>query len=145
MDRSMPTSKESVLAHLPWVSSPRTRSGSPRLANWARVSSLVRQLRRHRHRRASRRRNGRAGPPRQAQRCSSRHVEPGHLPWSGVTVVSVAVAGLTFVTGRRLRHFRGCGTDRASGFGAGSTRNMAKNGLREATVDTDVLAGDITR
>ena len=34
---------------------------------------------------------------------------------------------------------------RGSGFGAGSAGNVAENGFGEATVDTDVLPGDVTR
>jgi hypothetical protein len=60
-------------------------------------------------------------------------------------VVSAAVAGLPLFRGDGYVTSRGTDTDRASGFGAGSTRNMAKNRLREATIDTDVLPGDITR
>jgi hypothetical protein len=59
-------------------------------------------------------------------------------------VVSAAVAGLPLFRGDGYVTFRGTGTDRASGFRAGSTRNVAENGFREPAVDTDVLASDIT-
>lgn len=58
-------------------------------------------------------------------------------------VVGAVVAGC-LCSGAAVRFF-GSGTDRASGFGAGPTGNMAKNRLREAAIDTDVLPGDVTR
>ncbi|WP_336853619.1 hypothetical protein [Sinomonas albida] len=39
----------------------------------------------------------------------------------------------------------GTNRDQGSGLRAGTTGNVAENGLREATVDTDVLPGDVTR
>lgn len=60
-------------------------------------------------------------------------------------VVSAAVAGLPLLRGDGYVTSRGTDTYRASRFRARSTRNMAKNRLGEATVDTDVLPGDITR
>lgn len=39
----------------------------------------------------------------------------------------------------------GAATDRVSGFGAGSTRDMAKNGFGEAAIDADVLPRDVAR
>lgn len=60
-------------------------------------------------------------------------------------VVSAAEAVLPLFPGDGYVTSRGTDTGRASRFRARSTWNMAKNGLREATIDTDVLPGDIAR
>jgi hypothetical protein len=69
----------------------------------------------------------------------TRHSESGQMP--------VAVPPVSRPRGVRAAamSLSGTGTDQVSGFGAGPTRDMAQNGLGEATIDTDVLPGDIAR
>lgn len=88
---------------------------------------------------------GQPGRDPEAQGCFARHGEPGQCLGMASRVVSAAVAGLPLFPGDGYVTLRGADADRASRFRARSTRNMAKNRLREASIDTDVLPGDITR
>jgi len=67
------------------------------------------------------------------------------MPVMTSPVVCAAVAGAPLFRGGGYVTSRDADTDRASRFGARSARNMAKNRLREAPIDTDVLPGDVTR
>lgn len=66
----------------------------------------------------------------EAQGCSARTAPPSG---GAAAVPSATAASLPGVTA----------ADRASRFGAGSTRNMAENGLGESAVDTNILSGDV--
>ena len=81
--------------------------------------------------------------PRQAQRCSPATAAEGNARWQSLTVS--CSGGIAPVPGRQAASLSGCRYRSGSRFRAGPPRDMAKNGLCEASVDTDVLPGHITR
>jgi hypothetical protein len=146
MNRSMPTSIESVLAHLPMGIIPANSVWIAALvANWFEFRRWF---------------DNSAGTASSSQLTAER--PSGTAPPSAMVLFPACRARAFAFVWRHGGECRGGGadvcyeatatslsggaaTDRVSGFGAGSTRDMAKNGFGEAAIDADVLPRDIPR